>query len=85
MSKSSFAVGFRINRETVVVLGVTSIVPNMNGVLFFTEDGKNYEVEAHNMKDGILPNMFIDYEQFYLREEIELDCARYTCIDHRAK
>lgn len=85
MSKSSFAVGFKINRDTVVVLGVTSIVPNMNGVLFFTEDGKNYEVEARHLRNEHLGNMFIDYEQNYFKDELDMVDATYTCIDHRAK
>lgn len=61
--KSSFAVGFQIHRKgTIVVTGVTSIVPNLNGVLLFTEDGQNVQIENYEMSDGVIGNMFISYE-----------------------
>lgn len=64
MIKSSFAVGYRINRVTKVVLGVTSIVPNLNGVLLRVENGEDIQVEKYELTSGdFLANMFISYEE----------------------
>lgn len=72
--KSSFSVGYRLNRKTYVIMGVSSIVPNLNGILFFTEDGENVQIEQET-----LGNMFITYEDF-----AELNSTKeYTIIDHR--
>lgn len=72
--KSSFSVGYRLNGKTYVIMGVSSIVPNLNGILFFTEDGENVQIEQE-----ILGNMFITYEDF-----AELNSVKeYTIIDHR--
>lgn len=78
MFKSSFAVGYRKDRKSCVVLGVTSIVPNLNGILFFTEDGENHFIESHEIPNGLC-NMYIDYEQ--------VDCMELcdTIFDHRKK
>lgn len=50
--KSSFTVRFKLPRsvETVTILGVTSVVPNLNGILLFTEDGANYQIEHYEME-----------------------------------
>ena len=63
MIKASFTVGFmkKNSRRTTVVSGVTSIVPNLNGILMFTRNGENFFVESFELVDGILPNMFIEY------------------------
>ena len=78
--KGSFAVGYRMNRVTKVVLGVTSIVPNLNGVLLFVENGRHIQIEKHELVGGdLLPNMFISYED---REDFE-DIDHYEVIDCR--
>lgn len=80
MIKASFAVGYQSfkgeSSNIIVVLGVTSIVPNLNGVLFFTEDRENHFIESCDMNE-VLGNMFISYEE-------DLDEYKdYTIIDHR--
>lgn len=80
MSKRSFAVGYRIERKNYVVLGVTSIVPNMNGILMFTEDGNNHSIEQYELCAGdLLPNAWISYED----ADSFTDLDGYTIIDHR--
>ena len=80
MIKSSFAVGYRMNRRTNVVLGVTSIVPNLNGVLMFTEDGENHFIESYQMGEALC-NMFISYED----DLADMNDIGYHIIDHRRK
>lgn len=77
--KSSFSVGYQDPRrgKTIVITGVTSIVPNLNGVLFFVEDGDYVQIESHELTDGVLGNMFISYEPVS-------ELADYTVVDHRA-
>ena len=78
MSKSSFAVGFQLpHKGTFVVTGVTSIVPNLNGVLLFTEDRQNVQIENYELIDGVLGNMFISYEPVS-------EFTDYHVQDHRA-
>ena len=80
--KKSFSVGYRLpHKGTTVVLGVTSIVPNLNGVLLFVEDGDHVQIEAHMMTDGLLGNMFIEYEPVLE----DLTDMGYTVIDHRER
>ena len=73
MSKSSFAVKYHLPqyRKSVVVLGVTSIVPNLNGVLMFTENGQNHFIESCDMSDNMLCGMCIDYH--LTEEDISFD------------
>lgn len=59
---TSFAVGVPIKGRTHVILGVTSIVPNMNGILFFVENGDHFQIESYQMGDH-KGNMFISYEK----------------------
>ena len=65
MIKTSFTVGYMKfignEVESHVVLGVTSIVPNLNGILFFTEDGENHFVESHELRFNTLAGMLITY------------------------
>ena len=77
--KSSFSVGFQMRgcRKSKVVTGVISIVPNLNGVLLFVEDGHHVQIESYEMCDGVLGNMFISYEPVS-------EFTDYTVIDHRA-
>ena len=92
MSKASFAVQYCLPeyRKKVVVLGVTSIVPNLNGVLMFTENGRHHQVESYEMPDNMLCGMSIDYD--FKEEEIEVNhewADKYDCqfelIDGRNK
>lgn len=73
--KNSFTVGFVLGGKKIVILGVTSIHPNMNGVLFTTENSIGYQVESHQMTGGnILGNLYIEYsepEDFYEYESSE--------------
>lgn len=76
--KNSFTVGFVVDGMKIVIFGVTSIHPNMNGVLFNTENGVGYQVESHQMTDGnILGNMYIEYSDLADFEEYE-SFRRYT-------
>lgn len=58
---SSFTVGFQMRGKTRIVTGVTSIVPNLNGILMFTKDGENHFIESCELTDGQLKGMFIEY------------------------
>lgn len=80
MCKASFSVGFLIPNKgkTIVVMGVTSIVPNLGGVLLFTEDRCNYQIESWEMTEASLGNMFIDY----VLGEDEFADMGYEVIDH---
>lgn len=49
MIRNSFTVKYRHCNQCIKVLGVTSIVPNLNGFLFFTEDGQNHFIESHEV------------------------------------
>lgn len=62
MIKTSFTVCYRINQQTHIVLGVTSIVPNLNGYLMFTEDGRNHFIESHELMQGTLAMNYFSYE-----------------------
>lgn len=68
MTKKSFTVRFNQpveNTPEVVILGVTSIVPNLNGFLFFTENSYNYQVDRSDLVkcdgDEMLCGMSIEY------------------------
>lgn len=81
MIKNHFTVGYRRNRQNHAVLGVTSIVPNLNGILMFTEDGQNHFIEQHELLDGTeLIGMYISYDP--IDEE---DPTADIIHDHRAK
>lgn len=81
MIKTNFTVGYRLNRQRHLILGVTSIVPNLNGVLFFTEDGKNHFVESCELRHDILAGMFISYDP----EDEEVFVDGEIVHDHRRK
>lgn len=80
MCKASFSVGFPIPHKgkTIVVMGVVSIVPNLGGVLLFTEDRCNYQIKSWEMTEACLGNMFIDYAL----GEYEFADMGYEVIDH---
>ena len=83
MSKASFAVHYHLPayRKTVVVLGVTSIYPNLNGVLFCTENGSNHQVESHDMSDKMLTGMCIEYD--YSEECLSFDQEEARVTEHQ--
>ena len=92
MAKSSFSVRYHLPayRKTVAVLGVTSIYPNLNGVLFCTEDGRNHQVESHEMPDKMLAGMSIDYnlteeDMSFDQEWADNHECQFEVIDGRAK
>lgn len=83
MFKSSFTVRYQLSlgktKEKHLVLGVTSIVPNLNGFLFFTEDGRNHFVESHELRSGTLANVYLSYEY---TDELDPEAVIH---DHRRK
>lgn len=81
--KTSFTVMFDRGNKTYVVAGVTSIVPNLNGFLFFTEDGKHYQVESCDLIDGGMSAISFEYD--YLDEDFEdfASMDMYVLHDHR--
>lgn len=85
MIKTSFAVKYKVGHTTHVVAGVTAIVPNLNGVLMFTKDGENHFIESCDLRHGILPNMYIDYDEDYPDSESLAYDSRYKFHDHRKK
>lgn len=66
MAKSSFTVGYTLHigdtYENHVVLGATSIVPNLNGFLIFTEDGKNHFISSWELTHETLTGVYLSYE-----------------------
>lgn len=83
MIKTSFTVGYRLHKgdisENHVVLGVTSIMPNLNGFLMFTEDGENHFIEGHELTHETLTGVYLSYDI-----EDELDPLGIV-HDHRKK
>ena len=83
MSKSSFTVVYPKGNKEVVVSGVTSIFPNLNGFLFCTEDGENHFIESCDLIDQGLSSISFEYQ--YTDTDFE-EFARYDCYefhDHR--
>ena len=58
--KTSFSV--HIESKKVIILGVTSIVPNLNGLLFFTENHRNYQVESYEAQDTLTLHIECHYD-----------------------
>lgn len=87
MIKSSFTVGYRHKGFRTTVLGVTSIVPNLNGFLFFTEDGENHFIEAHELDDNLLGGVYFEYStEEDLQDEFDsAEDGEVLVIDHRKK
>ena len=83
MIKTSFTVGYRLHKggisENHVVLGVISIMPNLNGVLMLTEDGENHFIEGHELTQENLTGVYLSYDI-----EDELDPLGIV-HDHRKK
>lgn len=89
MSKASFTVGYRREGVDYVVFGVTSVMPNLNGFLFFTEDGIHHFIEHWEITDNILGNVFFEYtdDEGYLEyyQTAQERPENYVIIDHRMK
>ena len=88
MIKTSFTVSYRNNRVRTTVLGVTHIVPNLNGFLFFTEDGENHFIEHCELTDGnSLNGVYLEYstdEDIAIElEQVKEDPVHNNLIDHR--
>lgn len=71
MCKSSFNVV--LNSHKTVILGVTSIMPNLNGVLFNTEDHFGVQVEH-----GEICDITITYQDTFDYFDVE----DYKFLDH---
>lgn len=84
MIKTSFTVTIDDFNKPTFITGVTSIVPNLNGFLLFTEDGKNFQIEAYELEDGGLSNIAFDYFSDEVIEDIKRH-RRNTVHDHRLK
>lgn len=87
MFKSSFTVGYNHCGFETVVLGVTSIVPNLNGFLLFTEDGENFQIESYELAHNILGNVYFEYStEEDIAEAFEsAEKGEFLLIDHRKK
>lgn len=87
MVKSSFTVSYRNQGVRTTVLGVTSIVPNLNGFLFFTEDGQNHFIECCDLKDNSLSGIFFEYStEVEIDRELSMERLSpelHKVIDHR--
>ena len=88
MIRTSFTASYRSHRVRYTVLGVTSIVPNLNGFLFFTEDGENHFVESHELAEGnSLNGVYFEYsteEDLAIEFEMATDSPELNkVIDHR--
>ena len=87
--KSSFTViidGVHLPKM-IVITGVTSIFPNLNGFLFNTEDRVGYQLEAHNLIDGGITGISFEYS-YYDNEDIEhfkTQYHKYEVHDHKLK
>ena len=76
MAKNSFDVAY--HEKKVVILGVTSIFPNLNGVLFQTEDQKGYQIEDYEMTGVSLNIEYFDPTTMEIPDD-------YEVLDHTAK
>ena len=92
--KSSFTVNYKLaHKPFVTVLGVTSIVPNLNGFLFFTEDGEHHQIENHELDkfdDGrFVAGMCLEYSsdediaEYF--EQAQKTPDKYKVYDHRER
>lgn len=93
MINKSFTVSYRTHGVRHTVLGVTSIVPNLNGLLFFTEDGHGHQIESCDMRcrrdESPFKRLCIEYSndedidgEFYNAKQ---EPSNYKVYDHRSK
>lgn len=88
MFKSSFTVCYTSHgNPEMCILGVTSIVPNLNGLLLFTEDGENFQIENYEMTCGDLSPSARLYIEYSSDEDIQEDLnnPEVKVFDHRKK
>lgn len=84
--RNSFTVCYTSHgNPEMCILGVTSIVPNLNGLLLFTEDGEGFQIENCEMRCGTLSpsvRLFIEYSN---DEDIaqEFSNPEVKVFDHR--
>ena len=82
--KNSFTVfiGDHTNR-TIVITGVTSMMPNLNGFLFNTEDREGFQIEKHELVNGGISNISFEYD--YTEDDIEdlRNYPQYEIHDHK--
>ena len=86
MIRNSFTVSYRHHGIRTTILGVTSIVPNLNGFLFFTEDGENYFIEKCDLTTGnCLTGVYFEYSsaEDLADEFAEAEEGSVVLIDHR--
>lgn len=70
----------RPGKQKVVLLGVTSIVPSLGGVLFLTEDKQNYQLDTFAGHDAV--TYTIEYPES--QDDFPYDSdGDEICIDHR--
>ena len=84
MAKSSFTVfiGSHVS-DTIAIYGVTSIMANLNGFLFNTEDMQSVQLDSDS--EGGLAQISFEYN--YTDEELDDIKTRpqYKVYDHRLK
>ena len=83
--KNSFTVFIGDHTEkTTVITGVTSIMPNLNGFLFNTEDGLGFQIEHHELVEGGISNIAFEYD--YTEDDINnlRELPQYEIHDHKA-
>ena len=83
MSKASFSVRIHLPKERkyIRLLGVTSIYPNLNGFLFCTEDGDNFQIEHYRLSDGMLTGLCFEYD--ITEEDVEAEFKEAQKREHR--
>lgn len=80
--KSSFTVTYKDAQHIHnIVLGVTSIMPNLNGLLLQTEDGHGIQIESWQMACGI--QLYVEYNELS-EDDINPDYD-FIIIDRRSK
>ena len=85
MAKSSFTVFIGVHgMNCTAIYGVTSIMPNLNGFLFNTEDGHDVQIDCPPNDDGI---DHISFEYGYSNRALEniKKLGSYIVHDHREK
>ena len=89
MCKSSFTVSYLSpSNPEICILGVISIVPNLNGLLLFTEDGEGFQIESYEMatceKCSPFARLYIEYSS---EEDIKeaMEDPEISVFDHRKK
>ena len=82
MLKTSFTV---VLDDCIFITGVTSIVPNLNGFLFFTEDGQNHFIESCELIEEGISGIAFEYFSDEDIKDLKRFHGRNTVYDHREK